>query len=272
MMMDANLVASLLRCVPCGGEEFTVERNTFHCGGCGRTHAPEAGGYTDMLEAGGKSRPRPPTVAQQLMESEVFVSLYEHVMRPIFVRIFAGPDAGVPRPEGEYAIYERWLDVPARGGPWLDLSCGAGFYTQSLVRSAKGQHVVGIDLSDAMLEKAAKQLAGMRNVALLRGDARALPFREGTFSGVLNAGSLHLYADPDAAYREIFRLLQPGGTYVASTFAESPRPLGHLGVRMTGIRRTDLPGLPAALSRAGFVDYEEQRFGDAFIFKVRRPE
>jgi SAM-dependent methyltransferase len=269
--MNAHALAPLLRCIFCRREQFTAEGDTLHCAGCDRRFTPNAAGYTDLMQTGSAPRTPPNTVAQKLMESDAFVGVYEHFMRPLFVRIFAGPGSGVPTPTEEYAIYERWLDVPAAGGPWLDLSCGAGFYTQSLARSAGDQLVVGLDLSDAMLEKAARQLAGTRNTVLVRGNVYELPLRDGVFSGVLNAGSLHLYPDPDLAYREIFRRLKPGGAYVASTFAESPRPLGRLGVRATGIRRTDLPGLPAALSRAGFVDYEEQRFGDAFIFKVRRP-
>nr|WP_283244476.1 methyltransferase domain-containing protein [Corallococcus exiguus] len=95
--------------------------------------------------------------------------------------------------------------------------------------------------------------AGTGNTVLLRGNVYELPMKDGVFSGVLNGGSLHLYPDPDLAYREIFRLRRPGGTYVASTFAESPRPLGRLGVSATGIRLRDLPGLPQALARAGIV-------------------
>ncbi|RKH18314.1 class I SAM-dependent methyltransferase [Corallococcus praedator] len=270
--MNAHVVAPLLRCIFCRREQFTQQDSALHCEGCGRRFSRNGAGYTDLMQTGTQPRTPPNTVAQRLMESDAFVGVYEHLMRPLFVRIFAGPGATVPTPQEEYAVYERWLDVPARGGPWLDLSCGAGFYTQSLARSAGNQLVVGLDLSEAMLEKAARQVNGTGNTVLLRGNVYELPLRDGVFSGVLNAGSLHLYPDPDLAYREIFRLLKPGGTYVASTFAESPRPLGRLGVSATGIRRTDLPGLPAALARAGFVDYEEQRYGDAFILKVRRPE
>lgn len=269
--MDPNAVAPLLRCNACKAESFACEGPSFRCGSCGRTYRPNPAGYVDMIDAGNTARPPPPTMAQRLMESDLFVALYEHAMRPFFARVFAGPGAGVPTPADEFTVYERWLGFAQRQGPWLDLSCGAGYFTGRMAQAASNQLVVGLDLSDAMLEKAAQQLTGQSNTVLLRGDVKGLPFKDGAFEGINNAGSLHLYPDPDAAYREVFRLLKPGGVYVGSTFADSKRPLGRMGASLFGVRRTDLPALPSALSRAGFTDYEERRFGDAFIFKVRRP-
>ena len=106
---------------------------------------------------------------------------------------------------------------------------------------------------------------------LLRADAHALPFIDGAFGGVNNAGALHAYDDPEIVFREIRRVLRPGGIYVGSTFAEAPSLFGRLAARAAGIRRFESGELRAWLQRIGFSDFEEVKLGGAFIFRVRRP-
>jgi hypothetical protein len=48
--------------------------------------------------------------------------------------------------------------------------------------------------------------------------------------------------------------------------------IGRYAARLLGVRRTDLPALPAALAAVGFVDYRQRTFGDAFVATARRPE
>ena len=50
----------------------------------------------------------------------------------------------------------------------------------------------------------------------------ALPFVAASFGGVNNSGALHAYDDPELVFREVWRILRPGGLYVGSTFAEAP--------------------------------------------------
>lgn len=232
---------------------------------------PWNGRYYDFIAGAGASEPAPETVAQRLMESKLFVRLYENVMRPFFVRVFAGPNAGAPSPAEEEQMYEELLDLRSGGGPWLDMSCGAGGFTRGLAAARPDATFVGLDISGQMLDKAAAQLSGMSNVCLIRADVHDLPFPDAVFAGVNNAGSLHLYKDRDAVFREVFRVLKPGGTYVVSTFAESRRILGRVVTRLVGVRRTDLPALPGHLAQFGFGQYEERRFGDIFMAKVRKP-
>ncbi|MFF5585405.1 methyltransferase domain-containing protein [Streptomyces hygroscopicus] len=261
----------LLACPACAG---TVERTSAReitCASCGRA-ATASEGYLDMIREPGKPDPAAPTTAQKLMESPAFVRLYEVAMRPFFARLFAGFGSHVPGYSEEFDVYHHWLKLEeSREGAWLDLSCGAGYFTDRLAGAVPNATVVGLDISVAMLEKALQETVGRPNVELVRGDVRGLPFRDEVFDGVSNPGSLHLYADPQAAYREVFRLLKPGGIYTASTFALNDYPSSRLGVRLTGIRRTDLRTLPEELEKAGFIDYRLRKFGSAFIFAVTKP-
>lgn len=45
------------------------------------------------------------------------------------------------------------------------------------------------------------------------GDVGALPFADGAFDIVLSLNGFHAFPDKEVAYREVFRVLKPGGTF-----------------------------------------------------------
>ena len=226
----------------------------------------------DLIDAA-HAEPLSVTPEQRLMESELVARLYDRVWRPTFVRVLAGRGAGasVGGIAGELFIHKHGLGLEDRAGPWLDLSCGPGAFSRALAAAAPGALVVGLDISRAMLDVAAQRTGGYSNVVLVRADAHALPFTAGAFAGVNNAGALHAYDDPELVFREIHRVLRPGGHYVGSTFGEAPSLVGKLAARAAGIRRFDPSELRAWLGRIGFADYEDVRLGGSFVFRVRRP-
>ena len=61
-------------------------------------------------------------------------------------------------------------------------------------------------------EKARRMHLG--NVAFRQGDVGALPFESGSFDAVLSLNGFHAFPDKEAAYREVFRVLRPGGIFV----------------------------------------------------------
>ncbi|QKW09059.1 methyltransferase domain-containing protein [Streptomyces sp. NA04227] len=264
-------VSELLACPQCKGAIRRQSDQAYVCTECSRL-SPVVDGFVDMIREPGKPDPAAPTTAQKMMESKLYVSLYEAVGRPFFARLFAGFGNAIPSYAEEFRIYSDWLKLDeSRGGAWLDLSCGGGYFTDKMAGAVPEATVVGLDISEEMLRSARKETVGRTNVSLVRGDVRGLPFADETFDGVNNPGSLHLYADPAAAYREVFRLLKPGGVYTASTFAINERTSSRLGVKATGIRRTDLSALPGELEKTGFVNYRLVKFGSIFAFAVTKP-
>jgi arsenite methyltransferase len=96
----------------------------------------------------------------------------------------------------------------------LDLGCGAG--TDSLVAArmvGREGHVVGIDMTREMLDKARRAAAEMSadNVEFVEGEAEQLPFPEESFDVVISNGVIDLIPDKDAVFSELHRVLVPGG-------------------------------------------------------------
>jgi SAM-dependent methyltransferase len=97
------------------------------------------------------------------------------------------------------------------GARILDLACGPGRHSSELART--GGRVVGFDLSRAMLRRAHE-----RNSALVRGDMRSLPFRNGSFDLAVNLFTSFGYFLDDAEHArvvgEVAATLVPGGLFV----------------------------------------------------------
>lgn len=262
----------ILKCPSCNGGPIGRQGAQPFCTACGFELTRQSG-YFDLLDIASRGEPTASSSEQRLMESELVARVYDRVWRPAFVRVMGGKGAGAATGgfPGEFYIHKASLGIEDRPGPWLDLSCGPGLFTRAFAAAAPGSLVVGLDISKAMLTTAATRIHGYTNAQLIRGDAHDLPFVDGAFGGVNNAGALHVYDDSEQVFREVWRVLTPGGVFVGSTFSRETSVLGRVASRLAGIRRFDPPELRAWLSRVGFADYEEIKLGGAFIFRVRKP-
>lgn len=96
----------------------------------------------------------------------------------------------------------------------LDLACGPGRHAVQLVEA--GADVVGIDLSVALLDRARKGSPPFTSV--VRGDMRALPFREPAFDVVVNLFTSFGYFKTDDEHMNVLtqigRILVPEGNFM----------------------------------------------------------
>ena len=97
-----------------------------------------------------------------------------------------------------------------RGARVADLGCGSGVFTDLLHNL--GYDAVGLDISPKLI---ALGRAKYPNVEFHEGDVEHLPFATGSLDGVLLSGLVHHLPDPARCADEVFRVLKPGGSFVA---------------------------------------------------------
>jgi len=102
-------------------------------------------------------------------------------------------------------------------GTLLDIGCGPGYLAAEIVRRYPGLKVTGLDISEDMLKLAAHNLPAGR-VNLLLGDAAALPLGDSSMDFIVSSASLHHWEDAPAVFREIQRVLRPGGCFLIMDF------------------------------------------------------
>jgi SAM-dependent methyltransferase len=106
----------------------------------------------------------------------------------------------------------------------LVVGCGDGTEAEHIARET-GAQVTGIDLHvDARFRRA--------GVELMRGDARVLPFRDGTFDALYCYHVIEHVPGPERAIRECSRVLMPGAVAFFGT-PNRARLVGYLGGRAT---------------------------------------
>jgi len=97
----------------------------------------------------------------------------------------------------------------------LDIGCGAGMDLMLAARRAGPPgHAIGIDMTPSMLELAKRGAlkAGLwENVEVRRGIAEDLPVASESVDVVISNGVLNLSPAKDRAFREVYRVLRPGG-------------------------------------------------------------
>ena len=114
------------------------------------------------------------------------------------------------------AANEKLIDAFVRlsglqaGARVADLGCGSGVFTEILRR--RGYSAIGIDISPKLVAVGRAKYPGLE---LLEGDAENLPFESGSLDGVLLSGLVHHFSDPRRLAAEVFRVLRPGGRFVA---------------------------------------------------------
>ena len=124
------------------------------------------------------------------------------------------------RPDSEEYVERLLMDKMAivarhyRGGPVLDVCCATG---QSLLTLAPMiESGIGLDFSTRYIETASTRGAemGLKNIAFVQGDAKAIPFKTGEFGMAYCFSSLYSIPEVEIAIAEISRILRPGGVAV----------------------------------------------------------
>jgi len=209
-------------------------------------------GYLDLL---GDEAPDSTGVTQDLMLTRIVPVVYERWWRPTLA--WAAKGLTGPGMAEEVRIARLFLGL-GRGDRVLDVACGPGNFSRAFAHAAGDDGlVVGIDASQTMLARGAEDTrkAGLENLALVRGDATALPFEAASFDCVCCFAALHLFADPFGAIDEMRRVLAPGGRIAIMTSIRRPvtvRPMKPVVERLSGMRVFEPEEITGALGERGF--------------------
>ena len=106
-----------------------------------------------------------------------------------------------------------WLHV-APGRRWLDVGCGTGALTATILDRAAPARVLGVDPSEGFLETARRKIPDAR-ASFKSGDAQALPVPDGAADVAVSGLVVNFVPDHFKAARELKRAVAPGGTVAA---------------------------------------------------------
>ncbi|OGQ06402.1 MAG: hypothetical protein A2W61_05140 [Deltaproteobacteria bacterium RIFCSPLOWO2_01_44_7] len=93
----------------------------------------------------------------------------------------------------------------------LDIGCGTGSLEKILVQQHPQLKIIGIDLSEDMLELGRKKLKGSSNVIFKQGNFLNVDLPQNTFDAAFSLSNLHYFSKPEATFQKAASLLKKSG-------------------------------------------------------------
>ncbi len=134
---------------------------------------------------------------------------------------------GSPSPTVEPGHYHLHVMQTAVGaapfqGLILDAGCGDGVDLAN-TGLAEGCRAVGLELSDGGVQASASRIIAIDRAHLVQGSLLALPFPDRIFDGAYSYGVVHHTVDPEAAVRQIARVLKPNARVLIYVYEKFDR-------------------------------------------------
>jgi ubiquinone/menaquinone biosynthesis C-methylase UbiE len=148
-----------------------------------------------------------------------------------------------------------------RGRSVLDIGCGAGGIDLALVQTHGAAYVTGLDVEDSVLTHARALIAAAQlthRIGLVKVAPGPLPFPAASFDVVFSKDSIVHIPDKHALMAEVFRVLKPGGMFLASDWligtegTPSPEMAAYIAAEGLDFGMASPARYRAALQSAGF--------------------
>lgn len=192
------------------------------------------------------------TAQEQIEYDDKFIAFLETVWGEGFLS-----------PGGPQEVAKVLEGVDISGRRVLDIGCGVGGIDILLVRDYNAASVVGIDVEEPVLAYSRKRAASeglARRITYRLVEPGLLPFADETFGAVFSKDAMIHIPDKAALFADIFRVLKPGGLFMASDWmrrdAEPPSPDMQRYIESEGLSFDMAPpeNYRQALKVAGFQD------------------
>jgi len=142
--------------------------------------------------------------------------LYHYRLIAILERIWG---EGWLSPGGPEEVGRLLAGMDIAGKSVLDIGCGAGGVDLCLVHNHGAGYVTGIDVEDTVLNHARRLVAkaGLTDrIGIVKVAPGPLPFPPSSYEIVFSKDSIVHIPDKHALMRDVFRVLKPGGWFIAS--------------------------------------------------------
>ena len=100
-------------------------------------------------------------------------------------------------------------------GVLLDVPVGTAVFTREKWKSLSKAEIICLDYSEDMLAQAEAHLANCPHISCVQGDVGQLPLENESCDIVLSMNGFHAFPDKQKAFQEIWRVLKPGGKFIA---------------------------------------------------------
>lgn len=191
---------------------------------------------------------------KEIMESEEEAIAYDLVV---------GKYAGIIH----VGFAETVINLSPPEGKFLDVGTGTGRDAIMVAKNTSRVQVIAIDLSDAMLEFAARNAKKEKvdnKISFIKGDAKGLPFNDKTFDAVFTHNMLHHLPEPERMVAEIMRVVKDDGAIIIRDLIRHSRLMNAICVHVFGINYEEVMkkeyrrSIDAALSSSEWFELREK--------------
>ena len=100
-------------------------------------------------------------------------------------------------------------------GRLLDVPVGTAVFTHKKWSALKDADIVCLDYSEDMIAQAKRRLKGSSHISFIQGDVGNLPLGNESCDIVVSMNGFHAFPDKKRAFKETYRVLKPGGKFIA---------------------------------------------------------